>query len=180
MTRAFVAVRPPVIVLDAIAARVDGLVIPDGKVTPRAQWHVTLQFLGNDVDVDAVTNGLQSVRYDAGELQLSGAGTLPPERRSKYMVLFVREGLEWIRGLADAVFAALAPLGFAREERAYTPHLTVARLKVPSRLQTECAHFGAEPVEPAFLISEFVLYESRLGRGPAEHIPAATFPLQDA
>jgi 2'-5' RNA ligase len=164
-------------VLDAIAARVEGLAVPDGKVTPRAQWHVTLQFLGNDVDLDAVGAALRSVAWASGEVQLSGAGTLPPDRRSKYMVLFVREGLEWMRSLADVVASALAPLGFARDEREYTPHLTVARLRTPSKLQAECAQVGAEPVEPAFSVEEFVLYESRLGSGPAEHIPRATFRL---
>ena len=179
MARAFIAIRPPDVVLDAIAARVEGLVVPDGKLTPRAQWHVTLQFLGNDVDLDAVEGALRSVSWRAGDVQLSGAGTLPPERRSKYMVLFVREGLEWMRGLADAVGNALAPLGFAREEREYTPHLTLARLRTLSKLKTECAQVGPEPVEPAFRVEEFVLYESRLGRGPAEHIARATFPLDN-
>jgi 2'-5' RNA ligase len=179
VTRAFVAVRPPDVVLDAIAARVDGLVVPDGKLTPRAQWHLTLQFLGNDVDLGAVEGALHSVAWSAGDVQLSGAGTLPPERRSKYMVLFVREGSEWMRGLAGAVSSALAPLGFVPEARDYTPHLTVARLRSPSRLRGECAQVGAEPIEPAFRVDEFVLYESRLGRGPAEHIPVAKFPLGD-
>ena len=177
MTRAFVAVRPPDVVLDAIAARVDGLVVPDGKLTPRAQWHVTLQFLGNDVDLGAVEDALGSVKWASGTVQLSGAGTLPPERRSKYMVLFVRAGLEWMHGLAGAVATAVAPLGFRPEAREYTPHLTVARLRAPSKLVAECAQVGAEPVEPAWRVEEFVLYESRLGHGPAEHIPRAKFPL---
>jgi 2'-5' RNA ligase len=177
VTRAFVAIRPPDVVLDAIAARVDGLVVPDGKVTPRAQWHLTLQFLGNEVELRAVEDVLRSVVWSAGELQLSGAGTLPPERRSKYMVLFVREGLEWMRGLAGAVAGAVAPLGFEPDARKYTPHLTIARLRTPSKLQAECAQVGAEPVEPAWRVGELVLYESRLGSGPAEHIPRAKFPL---
>jgi len=46
-------------------------------------------------------------------------------------------------------------------------------------LRGECAQVGAEPIEPAFRVDEFVLYESRLGRGPAEHIPVAKFPLGD-
>jgi 2'-5' RNA ligase len=179
MARAFVAIRPPAVVLDAIATRLDGLVVPDGKLTPRAQWHVTLQFLGDEVDLEPTIDALRALAFSAATVQLSGAGTLPPERRSKYMVLFVREGLEWMRGLAEAVTATLTPLGFAPDAREYTPHLTLARLRTPSKLQDECARFGAEPVEPAWPVEEVVLYESRLGRGPAEHTPRATFLLQD-
>jgi 2'-5' RNA ligase len=178
VTRAFVALRPPDAVLDAIEARCARARLPEGgRWTPRAQRHVTVQFLGDDVDVDAVAGALSGVRAQVRELRLSGAGTLPPERRSRYLVLFVCEGREWLEALGDAVAARLAPLGIAREARDFTPHLTLARFKRPANLRATCAAIGREPVEPGWRVAEMVLFESRLGPGPAQHLARAVFPF---
>ena len=60
MTRAFVAVRLPDAVLDAVAHRLAELSVP-GRRTTRDQWHLTLQFLGDDADVDAVVAALDGL-----------------------------------------------------------------------------------------------------------------------
>jgi RNA 2',3'-cyclic 3'-phosphodiesterase len=116
----------------------------------------------------------------AGTVQLSGAGTLPPERRSKYLVLFAREGLDWMRSLAAEVGARVAPLGHEPEERDYTPHLTLARFKTRVNLKMACAAVGQEPVGESWDVREVVLYESRLSQSGAEHLRRATFSLGDA
>jgi RNA 2',3'-cyclic 3'-phosphodiesterase len=178
VTRAFVAVRPPDTVLDTVAARFEGVALPPGgRRMPREQWHLTVQFLGNAVDLEAVSAGLQGLTMPAGRLQLSGAGTLPPERRSKYLVLFVREGLEWMRALASEVAARVAPLGHVPEAREYTPHLTLARFKARVDLREPCTTFGPEPVGDPWNVGEIVLFESRLHQSGAEHRPHATVPL---
>ena len=48
VTRAFVAICPPPPVLDAVEARTAAVDIPGARRTPREQWHITVQFLGND------------------------------------------------------------------------------------------------------------------------------------
>jgi 2'-5' RNA ligase len=165
-------------VLDAIEARMAEVSLPDGaRRTPREQWHVTVQFFGNEVDVDAVVGALSGVAVGSHEVSLSGAGTLPPERRSKYLVLFLREGEEWMQRLADEVAACVAPLGIQREGRAFTPHLTLARCKAATNLRAPCEAIGPDPVGPPWEATELVVYESRLGNGPVEHIPRATIPL---
>ena len=65
MTRAFVAVRLPGAVLDAVHQRVSALDLA-GRRTTRDQWHLTLQFLGDDVDIDAVA-GLFGLVVVGGE-----------------------------------------------------------------------------------------------------------------
>jgi 2'-5' RNA ligase len=178
MTRAFVAVRPPDAVLDAIAVRTSGVAFAErARLTTREQWHVTVQFLGDDVDVDAVAGALADVRAEPCVLQLSGAGTLPPERRSKYLVLYLREGAAWLTAVADQVAARVASLGIVRDRDTFVPHLTLARFRKPVRLRDECAAIGPEPVGPAWTCDELVLYESRLGHGPAQHIPRAAIRL---
>ena len=183
MTRAFVAVRPPAAVLDAIDARTARVDLPAGaRRTPRAQWHITVQFLGDHVDLDAVAAELTHVRAAVGDdaprsVRLGGATTLPPRPRAKFLVLGVAHGGDWLAHVADAVASAVAPLGIVREERAFTPHLTIARFRDPVDLAPAVAAIGPDPVGDAWPAGELVLYESRLGSGPAEHVERAAVPL---
>src|SRR4051795_5671978 len=73
MTRAFVAVRLPDAVLDALEELVSGLDI-SGRPTTRDQWHLTLQFLGDDVDVGPVVSALEGIDVAGGRVRLGGAG----------------------------------------------------------------------------------------------------------
>ena len=136
MTRAFVAIRPPVVVLDEIEARVGTPAIRGRRLTPREQWHLTVQFLGDDADVDAVAAALasQPLAVGAGELRLGGAAALGDRSRARILALRLREGAEWMRTLAVQVEARLAPLGYARDRATneFVPHLTLARCDQPT------------------------------------------------
>jgi RNA 2',3'-cyclic 3'-phosphodiesterase len=71
----------------------------------------------------------------------------------------------------------LGPLGYPPEERPYHPHVTLARCKAPTDLRTAVAALGAEPVGPAWMVDEVVLFESRTRREGAEYVERATFLL---
>ena len=71
MTRAFVAVVPPPPVLDAIEAATAGLELPGLRRTTRAQWHLTMQFLGDVVALAVVAHALAAL------------SSLPSARRRK-------------------------------------------------------------------------------------------------
>jgi 2'-5' RNA ligase len=178
MTRAFIAIRPPDAVLDAIETRTHALDLPSGgRRTTRDQWHLTLQFLGNGADVDEVTDALSSLELPAATARLSGAGTLPPERKSRYLVLFLREGEAWVKELRADIAARLAPLGYEPDERAFTPHLTVARFRDRSDLRDLCRVAGQDPVGDPWLVSAVTVYESRLLPSGAEYVARAEIPL---
>ena len=68
MTRAFVAVRLPEAVLDAVVRATSELWVP-GRSTTRDQWHLTLQFLGDDADVDAVSAALDGIDAPGGRVR---------------------------------------------------------------------------------------------------------------
>src|SRR3954469_17646531 len=117
MARAFVAVEAPDAVLDAvgdIVARV-GTGIAGARWTTRAQQHMTLQFLGNDADVDAVATALGEIAVQAGAVQLGGGGAFPSPRRARVLWIGLAEGETWLMQLAAAVGVLLSPLGHEPE-----------------------------------------------------------------
>lgn len=177
MTRAFVAVRPPEEVLDAVARAIGDLDVPNIRWTTREQWHVTIQFLGNRADVDAIATVLESLALRPGPAQLGGGGAFPSPRRARVLWLGLREGAEWFAQCAAAVGALLAPLGHEREKRAFHAHLTLARAKTPLDLRAVVEQLGDAPIGDPWTAGEVVLYESRLKRSGAEYEPRSVVRL---
>jgi len=142
-------------------------------------WHLTLQFLGRVQDDAAAGVRLaceQAARATASfAIALSGAGAFPSPRRARVIWIGVRTGHEHVAALAERLFAGTEPLGFAREQREFRSHLTVARLKTPGNVTTLT---GALHVpEVAMRIDELTLYRSHLSRAGAEYEAIARFPL---
>ena len=175
MTRAFIAVRPPDDVLDAVAR----VVPPVGRPTTRPQWHVTLQFLGNSADVASVSTALEGLTVTRGQVQLGGLGAFPSARRARVVWLGVADGAALFEALASEVGARLAPLGHEPEARRFHAHLTLARLRAPADVRTELGNADATAVGAPWTVREVVVYESRLRRTGAEYLPRTILPLPD-
>jgi 2'-5' RNA ligase len=177
MARAFVAIRPPESVLDAIADRLASVATRGGRVTTRDQWHVTVQFLGDDVDIDAVASALQSEPFDVrpGNVAFGGAAPLGARRRSRILALGLRENADWMHTLAGEVQARLTPIGYPRDRAhpVFVPHLTLARFREPTDLRRLAADFGTDPVGAAWQVEQIVLYESELRAEGARHTARA-------
>lgn len=134
--RLFVAVALPPEVRDVLARAIGRLRDAELRgvrlVTPGAV-HVTLKFLGN-VDAGLVPP-LAEALGEAGsgvapfELALQGVGAFPNERAPRVLWAGIAGDTGALAGLARRVDEACATLGFARERRAFTPHLTIARLR---------------------------------------------------
>jgi 2'-5' RNA ligase len=167
LTRAFVAIKPPEPVLDAVEVFVAQLDLRDAKRTPRAQWHITVQFLGNHADVDAVVAALDGLQTRAASIQLVGRGGV------RTVASLGAQPVPWLRELAAEVEGRLAPLGHEVEHHPYRPHLTLARGRRLPRL-------GDETVGEPWLVSSVVVYESQTKPSGALHIPRAEIPLGNA
>ncbi len=94
--------------------------------------HLTLKFYG-DVEaeqVSAIEAGLGRLAAEAAPLQLAieGLGVFPSPRRPQVVWAGLAGHLKAMSALQAAVEAMSAQLGFAREARAFTPHLTLGRV----------------------------------------------------
>lgn len=136
MIRAFIAIDLPDDVRDSIRnaqaqmRQAIGAMVSWAKV---GNLHLTLQFLGN-VKEDAVgriSAGLAGIAGDHApfELAVAGAGAFPDEQRPR--VLWVGCADDKLTALAKSVHAAMQPLGFQPEQREFSAHLTLGRVKRP-------------------------------------------------
>ncbi len=101
--------------------------------------HLTLLFLGEveQLDLVPICRAVQQVasRHGAFGLEVTGVGGFPNTRRPKVLWAGVGgEGIDELRAVHADLEAALMALGhYRREERAYTPHLTLGRISQEER-----------------------------------------------
>lgn len=144
--RTFVAVAVSDEVRAAVAAAEERLrrTGADVKWVDPGSVHVTLKFLGN---VEAGRMGDLAGRLGealagtAGfDVTVAGAGTFPQGRKSVRVVWFgLTEGRESLAAVAGLVDRACFRLGFPKEERPFSPHLTIGRVRRESRRLAELA-----------------------------------------
>jgi len=140
-------------------------------------YHVTLRFVGatpRDRIAGLVAAAQRAARAIAPfELRL-GALAGFPSRRPRAVVLDVAPH-EAIVALAREVERAVVEAGFAPEERAFHPHLTLGRVRergVPFVAPAEA------PVDAAsFAVDSFVLFQSALATTGAQYTPLERISL---
>ena len=185
--RAFIAIDLP----DSVRAVLDERQRAFRALCPDARWsrpegiHLTLKFLGeiSAAQVEKVTGALANLPgFDPFEIQVKGFGFFPDARRPRVFWAGL-EAPPALAELAARVEAAMEPLGFAREERPYTPHLTLARFKIPRAQPALQKLLGQEAAAAdeslpigRFEASEFFLFESKLSPQGAVYAKVARFP----
>lgn len=176
MHRLFVALRPPPEIRSALAATMVG--IPGARWQDDDQLHITLRFIG-EVDrplAEDIAASLGAIHHPPLDLAVSGVGTF--DRRGRVHSLWAgirpREGIAALHRKLDA---AMIRLGLPPEGRAYTPHVTLARLNRAAAPVAPwlAAHAGLS-LAP-FTATHFMLYESTLATEGARYDAVARYPL---
>ena len=136
--------------------------------------HVSLLFLGEvderDVpDVCRVTT-TACADLEAFTLTVEGVGCFPNPRRPRVVWVGLSEGGPELVALHDAVEAPLLDLGcYRREERQYTPHVTLGRVKGErgtDRLAAALAHHAGWHGGTALVREVHVLSSQLTPQGP--------------
>jgi RNA 2',3'-cyclic 3'-phosphodiesterase len=179
--RLFVALDIPDDVRSAILAIAAKLRPP----CQNARWvrieglHVTLKFIGetSSEKASAIMTALASIPLRPPiPIKFRGLGFFPNARRPRVLWTGIEAGTD-LAELAAAVETSLGELGIPREERAFSPHLTLARFDKPRGLDAlHAAIEKADPIEFGVATAEeFHLYQSVLKPGGAEYTRLATF-----
>jgi 2'-5' RNA ligase len=149
---------------------------------PAANLHVTVKFLG-PVKASAVEAIRDRLARDLAarppfELEARGLGAFPSPARARILWAGLAPS-PGLAALADAVEGGMEALGFAREERAFHPHLTIARVKQGESGPAVAAALAerADLVFGSGRVVEAVLYESRTLPSGSEYVALARVGL---
>ncbi|HEV2756715.1 MAG TPA: RNA 2',3'-cyclic phosphodiesterase [Actinomycetota bacterium] len=159
---AVVVPEPQLTWLDEAVAELRPL--PGARWAPVENQHVTLNFLGwvPAEDLERVVERVDAVAplHRASNAALGGLGAFPRERRARVLWAGIDDPTGLLAGLAADLGDELRAVGYEPEERAYTPHLTLARFKTPRSLT---GLLPALPPPPGtFPIDRVTLFRSRL------------------
>ena len=165
MPRYFVAIPLPDDARDRLIA-VQPPAIPGIRLVERDELHLTLHFLGDLTvqELEAARKALATVRTEAFTISIDRVGEFLREGRPQVLWAGVQAN-DNLMALHRSIGTVLADaIGFAPEERPYSPHVTLARLNAPmppdsiERYLENCKGFQMACV----LLEQFVLY-SRVG-----------------
>jgi 2'-5' RNA ligase len=134
--RSFIAIELPD-ELKSELTRLEARLKSDNQ--PGVKWvnpdsiHLTLKFLGNiaadrtEEITRAMENAVQGI--SPFHLEVKELGVFPNLRRVQVAWVGISGEVDKLSQLQKRIETALIPLGFAPETRAFTPHLTLARLR---------------------------------------------------
>jgi RNA 2',3'-cyclic 3'-phosphodiesterase len=184
--RLFVALEIPAAVRDNLAALMTELRELSAKVADkRPRWvrrenlHVTLKFIGEvpPAKLEGIQGALSAIRSEASvEITFRGLGFFSNEKHPRVLWAGLDASAN-LPSLAEDIDSALETQGIPRERRAFTPHLTLARIEPPGLHEklrgaiqkNDAREFGS------FQVREFQLIESKLKPSGAEYTTLASY-----
>ena len=187
-------------IADAVRERIQGFMDGVREFAPDARWvrpeslHVTLKFIGEQKDdsVERIKQSLSSIQAEGFEIAFQGYGFFPTPKAARVFWVGIESGIQ-LAALAHTIDDTTAQCGITREDRPFSPHLTLARggggsgapgwrkgdgsNRTFQKLQEKLAAVPA-PEFGTMTAREFFLYESQLLRGGARYSKLAQFPLR--
>jgi 2'-5' RNA ligase len=151
------------------------------KWSPVYNLHITTKFIGEwpSSRLEELNGTLRGIK-PAGpiEVEICGLGWFPTPHSPRVFWAGIKAGKE-LEQLAGATESALERVGITREDRAFSPHLTLARIRRPAPLaplrqavaNLESTDFGR------FTATQFHLYLSEPGASGSVYTNLQSFPL---
>jgi RNA 2',3'-cyclic 3'-phosphodiesterase len=177
MLRLFAGLSLPILLRQRLTVMQGG--IEGARWTERENFHITLTFIG---EVDEATaahadEALADIRMEKFSLRLKGTGSFAQGKWPKVLWIGVEES-EPLRRLKEKVDRALLSARVPFENRKYTPHVTLARLKNPD--ESKVAEFMQQHnlfASEVFEAEEFILYHSHLTKNGPAYEALQEYPL---
>src|SRR5438445_4718637 len=169
---------------------------------PEARWarpeslHVTLKFIGEQPPerVEAITERLRRVEGSAFEIHAGGYGFFPTAKAPRVFWIGIHAGPQ-LTELAEKLDVATAELGIPREDRPFSPHLTLARAGAgrrsgsPKRRKGDGPNANFAMLEKRLAVMgdldfgkmtarEFILYQSQLSPKGSKYTKLQRFPMK--
>ena len=185
---------------DAIRERITRFTDAVSNFAPDARWakpeslHVTLKFIGEQPEstLDQLKNSLATIKADIAEIKFRGYGFFPTAKSARVFWIGMETGPQ-LAQLAAAIDDKTASLGIPKEDRVFSPHLTLARgsgasgsprrskadgpNRIFQRLQEKLAPLS-QPEFGTMTPREFFLYQSQLSPKGSKYTKLERFELK--
>lgn len=150
-------------------------------VKPHA-YHLTLRFLGDGIAEDRVPplkDALAAIKTAPFELTISGVGKFPPGSKPARVLWVGMDAPPALNQLAKGVESAVRAVGFPPEDKPFSAHITLARLKFPKKSPEVDTFLTAHQAfqSSTIAVAEFHLISSVLTPQGPNYTHLATFAL---
>jgi 2'-5' RNA ligase len=173
-----------------VRARLGDVIEKLRPLVPGVAWvapdnlHLTVKFLGgvDEGRLADVTAALARAARAAPpfDLHVLGLGAFPSATRPRVLWAGVAAGAEPLTRLASAVDDVLGATGFAREDRAFSPHVTFGRVREPRRQPALADTLDARRDFGHVQVTKLSLMRSDLSPRGARYTELAAIPLTGA
>jgi 2'-5' RNA ligase len=194
--RLFIALDIDDAIRDRITRFVEGVTgfAPDARWAKPESLHVTLKFVGEQPDpaVEQIKQSLSAIQSSAAEIHFRGYGFFPTAKSPRVFWIGMEAGPQ-LAALAASIDDKMSSLGIPKEDRAFSPHLTLARRAggsgsprpsksdAPNRIFHRLQEKLAARPTPEFgtmTAREFFLYQSQLSPKGSKYTKLARFVLE--
>jgi len=183
LVRAFICLNIPQEWEVALARVADPLKKLRSRISWTKSFHLTLKFLGgiSPVAVEQVQGVLADVvkGFSPFTLTLAEVGCFPGLRAPRVLWVGVKADDNSLSDLQQHLDKGLERIGFQREKRGFTPHLTLARirrLEAADRLGERLRSIKCPEVSP-FRVTSIELMQSQLKRDGAQYSVLGSYAL---
>ena len=134
--------------------------------------HITLKFLGNTREdkVEKIVSSLKKALESCHSfsVNLGKIGAFPNVAKPRVIKVGISQGEEEIRSIAEKVEEALEPLGFEKEKRKFSAHITLGRVKSMDNIMLLLRNMQKESYDGLQMkVEKVLLMESKLTKkGP--------------
>jgi 2'-5' RNA ligase len=135
LLRAFIAVEIPLVIRKAVCSATSALQKEINSLVrwvPMENMHLTLKFLGDvsPSNLDMLTQMISAEAdlFNCFDLHLDGLGSFPNLKRPRVIYIGIQAPAV-LEALHRGIESASRRLGYESEDRGFSPHLTIGRVK---------------------------------------------------
>ena len=117
----------------------------DLKLVEPKNIHMTVRFLGNVTPsmIEKIFEEMKKIQFTAFDVKIHGVGAFPNVHYPRVLWAGITEGADQLRNIFSQLEPRLRSLGFTPDQKGFSPHLTIARVK-SGRNKAELAKFVTE------------------------------------
>lgn len=145
--------------------------------------HLTLKFFGN-VALDRIPAISAAAERAVAEfpqfpIGIGNTGVFPRPSRAQVLWIGVSDPSGKLSALQERLENECAAEGFPKEDRAYRPHLTIARIRRPDGArQFADTHLQMQFPTTTIDLRELILFRSELSPKGSKYTPISTHPIR--